>query len=155
MKITAMKKIKGGWGESATHYKHGMTKTRFYYIWVNINNRCNNKKVERYRQYGARGIRCLWKSFEDFKKDMYQSYEAHVETHGEKDTQIERMDNDGHYCRENCRWATIDEQAVNRRNNIYINLNGEAKTLAEWSRVLNESYGTLWSRLKRHGTIVK
>jgi hypothetical protein len=105
---------------------HGMYKTRFYRIFNSaIKGRCTRVNHSSYKNYGGRGIKCLWKSFEEFKKDMYESYLDHVKEFGEKNTQIERIDNDKNYCKENCRWATIKEQHRNRRNSILFSVQGE------------------------------
>ena len=97
---------------SERNYKfiHKMNGTRFHRIW------------ERYKSYGARGITVCneWNDFVNFKNDMYESYLEHVEKYGEKDTTLDRVDVNGDYCKENCRWATNDEQSLNKRRNTII-----------------------------------
>jgi len=96
--------------------KHGMHKTRFYKIWSGIVDRCNNNNSPVYNYYGNRNINVLWKFFEEFRDDMHRSYKKHCKDFGTKNTSIDRINNDGNYCKGNCRWATMKEQASNRRN---------------------------------------
>lgn len=118
---------------------HGMAGTRFYKIWKRLKCRCDNKNISDYKHYGGRGIKYLWETFEQFKTDMYDSYLKHVKEFGEDDTTIDRIDNNGHYCKENCKWSTRKEQSNNIRRNRKININGEVKNLCEWCETFNIS----------------
>lgn len=130
----------------ATHY---MSKTRFYKLYIGIRTRCNNKNDPIYKKYGAKGIKCLWNSFEEFRDDMYGSYQKHVEEYGEKDTTIDRIDPYGNYCKDNCRWLTRVEQMNNMTKNLYITINGVTKTAAEWVKEYNiVKYATFYYRVK-------
>lgn len=99
--------------------KHGMSsrtfKAKFYRCWENIRLRTGQKGNKGYKNYGGRGIKVLWNSFEEFKNDMYDSYLKHVKEFGEENTSIERIDVNGHYCKDNCTWATWLEQSMNTR----------------------------------------
>ena len=131
--------------------KHGMCGTKFYRTFYGMKNRCNNPNVSSYKYYGERGIKFLWDSYEDFVLDMYESYKIHVKEFGEKNTTIERINNDGNYCRENCKWATVKEQNLNTSQNRRLILNGEEKTISEWSEALGISRMLICGRIDRLG----
>lgn len=101
---------------------------RLYKIYNNLKNRCDNKNSDRYNDYGGRGIKYCeeWNSFNIFLQwALSNGYKEHLT--------IDRIDNYGNYCPENCRWITKAEQNRNTRQNIKITAFNETKTLAEWS----------------------
>lgn len=107
--------------------KHWMTwwwswkPTRFYTTYCNIKNRCSTTNTTKdYENYWWRWIRCERNNFEDFKYDMYDSYLKHVKEFWEKETEIDRINVNLNYYKENCRWVTEKEQSRNRRNNILV-----------------------------------
>lgn len=127
---------------------HGMSHTRFYKIWKDVKKRCTNSKHQRFADYGGRGIKVTWQSFEAFRDDMYESYLAHVKRHGESQTTIDRINTNKHYSVENCQWATHSKNCRNKRNNVVLTFKGKTLTLIEWAELLEMNYGTLRSRIK-------
>ena len=88
--------------------KHGMHNTTIYYVWSSMKDRCNNPKSTAYKWYGGRGIKVCkrWGKFERFLEDMGER---------PKGMTIDRIDNDGDYCKENCRWISHQENCRNRK----------------------------------------
>lgn len=135
-------------GRGIGNYRHGFNRTRVYRIWSHMITRCFNPKSNRWPNYGGRGITVCdgWKKFENFLSDM-----------GEPPTgmSIERIDNDGHYGPDNCKWSSRIEQSRNKRNNRLIEYHGLAMTAPEWSELTGINVGTIKSRLRSGWNIEK
>lgn len=128
---------------AAASIKHGMTKTVEFSTWTDIQTRCHNPNSSSYHNYGGRGIVVCsrWReSFQNFLDDMgLRPSNKHS---------IDRINVNGNYEPENCRWATRTEQARNRRNNRMITIDGETKTMQEWANQAGISASTIYLRSK-------
>lgn len=121
-------------------------KERIYGIWSGIKNRCLNKNNQAYNKYGGRGITICeeWLDFSNFKEWAFN--------HGYSDNlSIDRIDVNGNYCPENCRWANEVTQANNRRNSVYLTVGNETHTIAEWTKIYNLPKGLISSRIHKLG----
>lgn len=122
---------------------HGKTKTRLYRIWARMKNRCYCKNNSAYSDYGGRGIIVC----DEWRNDFDAFYDWAI-SHGYKDNlSIDRIDCNGNYEPDNCRWSTSEVQNNNKRNNDYIEYNNETHTLAEWGKILGIRRATLWARI--------
>lgn len=123
---------------------HGMFGTRLYHIWDGMKARCENKKHIAYKNYGGRGITIC-----DEWRNSFEAFYDWAMSHGyQENLTIDRIDNNGNYCPENCRWATTKEQASNKRNNHRITINGQTKTVSEWSKETGLSKDLIRYRVK-------
>ena len=102
--------------------KHWKRYNRIYKIFKGMKDRCIYEWNASYKNYWARWVKCEWKCFEDFYRDMHESYEDHVKQFGEKQTTLDRVNPELNYCKENCRWATYSEQNRNKRPRWFIKL---------------------------------
>lgn len=107
--------------------------------WYDMVRRCTNPKRPDWKNYGGRGIRCFWNSYDSFTADMLPSYK--------KGLTLDRIDVNGHYEKNNCRWISKAEQSRNRRNNLRI----KGKLLSEWSKLLGIERSTLAQRYYVYG----
>lgn len=125
--------------------KHGQAGSKLYKTWNNMISRCYCKSVPRYKNYGERGIKVCdeWKaSFEAF-------YSWAVSNGYAEGLTLDRIDNDGNYCPENCRWVTNKEQQLNKSNNRLLTFDGETKTVKEWADTQGLHQRTLGLRIDR------
>lgn len=133
------------------HIKHGGQGTRLYSIWKNMISRTGIPGQRSYDYYGGRGITVC----EEWKKD-FEQFRNWAMRHGYQDhLTIDRIDVNGDYCQENCRWVTMKKQNNNKRNNVRISYNGETLTLAEWSEKLGIKEITLWQRIYAYGWTIE
>lgn len=126
--------------------KHGLSGSKLYFLHNSMIQRCYNKNSTEYKNYGGRGIRVCdeWKG----RVGFLNFYEwAIFNGYSEKLT-LDRIDVNGNYEPNNCRWATQKEQMNNTRFNFLVEFNGEIHTLKEWSEKVEIPYKTLHKRLK-------
>lgn len=123
--------------------KHGMCNTRLYNIWSLMKERCYNSKRKEYCNYGGRGIAVCteWMEAANF-------IEWSLNNGYSEDLTLDRIDNNGNYCPENCRWVSKKVQMGNRRNNHIIEFNGERKTITQLAEENGLTYYQLYKRLK-------
>ena len=123
---------------------HGGKGTRLYEIWRHMRYRCENPNNQAYEHYGARGITVCneWHDFASFRK--------WAEANGYDDSKsIDRIDVNGNYTPDNCRWVDSKTQMNNRRNTPHYEYNGQTLTISEWSQKLGIPRSTILNRLKR------
>jgi len=121
--------------------RHGMCYTTSGNTWRGMRGRCQNPKHKQYSYYGGRGISVCerWQTYENFLADMGAPLPGYS---------IDRIDNDGDYTPDNCRWATPKEQALNRRRRRMVTHNGETLHISEWAERSGIRYSTIALRLK-------
>lgn len=107
---------------------HGMSKTRVYGIWNGMVDRCLRKWCRDYKYYGGRGITVCesWRKFERFYEDMGMPPTI--------EHSIDRIDNSKGYSKSNCRWATNEQQILNRGSCKTLEIDGVTKTITQWAR---------------------
>lgn len=124
---------------------HNLSYSRLYRILGCIKQRCYNKKHIAYKNYGGRGITVC----DEWKNDFMSFYNWAINNGYNDNLTIDRIDNNGNYQPDNCKWSTDIEQSNNKRTNHYLEIGGERKTLIQWSREKNIPYDCLISRLRR------
>lgn len=127
------------------HTAHGST-SREFHSWCAMRQRCSNKNSANWKHYGGRGITVCnsWCDFSNFLRDMGRCPDG---------CSIERIDNDGNYCPENCKWATKEEQMNNTRSNHMLTLGNKTSTVRQWERALGFNTGVIQSRINNGWTV--
>lgn len=129
--------------------KHGLSKKRIYKIYKGIKRRCLNATCQDYKNYGGRGIKICDEWIGDNGVERF--YKWSLENGYAENLSIDRIDVNGDYCPENCRWADLKTQANNKRTNHEIEWNGEVHTLTEWSKITGIKASTIEARLRLLG----
>lgn len=131
---------------------HGLSKTKLYYIWGTIKDRCYRTKSIDYKNYGGRGITV----YQKWQDNFVNFYNWAINSGYKDGLTIERIDVNGNYEPNNCTWIKNELQSHNRRNNHYLTYNGKTQILSEWAKEMNLHNGsTISGRLKRGWSIEK
>jgi hypothetical protein len=140
-----MKEVSARTGRLAKKHGHsGSMKSATYTSWARMKQRCTNPNATQWKYYGGRGITVSekWReSFSAFLSDMGAR---------PQNMTLDRIDSDGDYTPDNCRWATRKDQCNNRRTNRLITYNGETLTLTQWSDRTGIRVGTIWARINKN-----
>ena len=132
--------LKNKTGTKHHGYRHGKSRSRIAAAWQHMKQRCYNKNDQFYHRYGARGISVCerWMIFDNFYADMGDPPPGMT---------LERIDNNGNYEPNNCKWANMKEQNLNTSRNRLLTLNGETLPLSQWTKRLGVSKTTIHYRL--------
>lgn len=129
--------------QKAAVTKHGKWDTALYKKWQGMKTRCFNKKAANYGDYGGRGITVC----EEWKNDFQAFYEWAMASGYAPGLSIDRIDVNGNYCPENCRWATIEVQNNNQRKSRKLTYNGKTQTIGQWAKETGINYQTIHKRI--------
>ena len=130
-----------GCGRIEAITKHNQTGTPLFNVWRNMIERCTNPNYKTYKDYGGRGIKVCdeWREFEPF-------YTWSISNGYGKGLSIDRINVNGNYEPSNCRWATAKQQSRNRRDTVFIEVNGVRKSISDWADALGVKRNTLYWR---------
>lgn len=126
---------------------HNKSRTRIYHIWQLMKYRCLNPAAANYSTYGGRGITVCddWKSRNGFES----FYEWSVNNGYDDSLSLDRIDVNGNYEPENCRWVDEETQHNNTQSSVKITYNGKTMTAAQWAREIGVDRHTIYDRLRK------
>ncbi len=131
--------------KSFRNYKHGQTGTRLYNVWRSMKERCYSSTYVQYKRYGGRGIKIC----DEWRND-FQAFKAWAIENGYTEgLTIDRIDNDGDYEPNNCRWVDMKTQARNTSKNVYIEHEGKRICLSELAEIYGLKAEVVISRYHR------
>lgn len=131
-------------GVLASHFIHGLAKTRLDDIYYHMIQRCHREYSNSFKDYGAKGITVC----EEWRKDKTSFFQWALNNGYSDELTLDRIDNSKGYCPENCRWASWKIQQNNRTNNHWLEIAGERHTVSEWSDISHIPVDTIYARLK-------
>ena len=124
-------------------WKHGGRDTKLFHIWSGMKTRCYNPNAINYKDYGAKGITIC----DEWLKDFANFKEWALNNGYSPELTIDRIDYNGNYEPNNCRWCTTKEQNRNRSSNTLITYKGETHCIADWADIIGMKYSILQRRL--------
>lgn len=138
-------------GAENQNHKHGMSRTRIYNVYRDMYNRCYNPDDISYPNYGEIGIKICdeWLGNDGVINFCNWAYENGYKEADRGRCTLDRVEVDGDYSPDNCRWTTMKVQSNNKRNNLYYTIDGQTKTLSEWCDDYNLCVQSVYGRLKR------
>ena len=137
-----------GCKKSENHFKsHGLHDTALYRKWASVKNRCFNRNDKMYKHYGERDITMC----DEWKNDFKAFYNWTMKNGYKENLELDRIDNDGNYCPENCRYVTHQENLRNMKRTLKVTFKGETKPLIDWCDELNLNYHTVYNRIYNLG----
>lgn len=127
---------------------HNLSNHRIYKIWTNMKSRCYNKNTINYNRYGGRGIKVCdgWQKFENFN-------DWAIKNGYKENLTLDRINVNGNYEPNNCRWLSVKEQNRNTRTNRLIIYKGETHCVSEWAEILGINAKLIYDRLRKNWTI--
>ncbi len=126
-------------------YVHGMKGSRLYSIWKGMKTRCFNENDASYPDYGGRGITLC----DEWENDFLAFYTWSVNNGYNERLSIDRINNNGNYCPDNCRWADRETQGNNQRTNHLLTYGGETLTMSQWAKKTGIGYYKLKDRIDK------
>ncbi len=130
------------------HRTHGYSGEKLYKIWKGMRRRCESHSHKNYDRYGGRGIKVCeeWdKNYLVFREwALSNGYDENAKS---SENTIDRIDNDGDYCPENCRIVPMKTQTRNTSRNILVTYNGKTQTITDWAAEVGIKYSTLRNRI--------
>lgn len=136
--------------EKSHFYKHGQTYSKTWNTWKAMFRRCTDPNHDKYKYYGGRGI-----TIDENWLDKDNGYINFLKDLGEKPLglELDRIDNNGNYEKNNCRWVSKKENSNNKSTTILITYNNEIKSLKQWSEYFSMNYHSLWHFYKKHNDL--